>query len=121
MSTLLLVPYKCDAEQQGSKHTCCVAFQVFDFHHQKFCPGTWTTKEAVHAAMTTWPKGIRPVVHWSESQEGRKPHAHSDYVSVSFQDSRLLSCISNLHWHGLAWKIALVLVDFLEILNDLTN
>ncbi|EIE22309.1 UV-endonuclease UvdE [Coccomyxa subellipsoidea C-169] len=54
---------------------------VFDFHHQKFCPGTWTTKEAVHAAIATWPEGVRPVVHWSESQEGRKPHAHSDYVS----------------------------------------
>ena len=24
---------------------------------------------------------MRPVVHWSESQEGRKPHAHSDYIS----------------------------------------
>jgi UV DNA damage endonuclease len=23
---------------------------------------------------------VRPVVHWSESQEGRKPHAHSDFV-----------------------------------------
>ena len=37
----------------------------------------------MHAAIATWPPGIRPVVHWSESQEGRKPHAHSDYVSVS--------------------------------------
>lgn len=25
--------------------------------------------------------GVRPVVHWSESQAGRKPHAHSDFVS----------------------------------------
>ena len=32
--------------------------------------------------MATWPKGVRPVVHWSESQEGRIPHAHSDYISV---------------------------------------
>ena len=24
---------------------------------------------------------MRPVVHWSESQAGRKPHAHSDFVS----------------------------------------
>lgn len=30
--------------------------------------------------MRTWPPGVRPVVHWSESQAGRKPHAHSDYV-----------------------------------------
>ena len=56
--------------------------QVFDFHHQKFCPGSFNEKEALYAAMATWPKGVRPVVHWSESQEGRIPHAHSDYISV---------------------------------------
>jgi UV DNA damage endonuclease len=53
---------------------------VFDFHHYKFCPGELTEEEAFHAAIATWPQGIRPVVHWSESQRGRKPHAHSDYV-----------------------------------------
>ena len=56
--------------------------QVFDFHHHKFCPGDLTEKEAVYAAIATWPAGIRPVVHWSESQEGRKPHAHSDFIFV---------------------------------------
>ena len=56
--------------------------QVFDFHHQKFCPGDFNEKGALYAAVATWPKGIRPVVHWSESQEGRIPHAHSDYISV---------------------------------------
>lgn len=39
-----------------------------------------TQEEALRAAIATWPKGIRPVVHWSESQEGRIPHAHSDYI-----------------------------------------
>ena len=58
--------------------------QVFDFHHHKFCPGGLTEREAVYAAIATWPPGIRPVVHWSESQEGRKPHAHSDFIFVSF-------------------------------------
>ena len=53
---------------------------VFDFHHHRFCPGNFTEEEALRAAIATWPKGIRPVVHWSESQRGRKPHAHSDYV-----------------------------------------
>ncbi|KAL4853397.1 UV-damage endonuclease [Chlorella vulgaris] len=53
---------------------------VFDFHHHRFCPGSLSEKEALEAAMKTWPAGIRPVVHWSESQEGRKPFAHSDYV-----------------------------------------
>lgn len=63
--------------------------QVFDFHHQKFCPGGFNEKDALYAAMATWPKGVRPVVHWSESQEGRIPHAHSDYISVS----AALSCV----------------------------
>ena len=65
--------------------------QVFDFHHQKFCPGSFNEKEALYAAMATWPKGVRPVVHWSESQEGRIPHAHSDYISVSPPISSSLS------------------------------
>ena len=42
--------------------------------------GDWTEKEAFFAALGTWPKGIRPVVHWSESQEERRPSAHSDYI-----------------------------------------
>jgi UV DNA damage endonuclease len=32
---------------------------------------------AFMAAIKTWPQGVTPVVHWSESQEGRKAHAHS--------------------------------------------
>ena len=58
------------------------SLQVFDFHHQKFCPGDFNEKGALYAAVATWPAGIRPVVHWSESQEGRIPHAHSDYITV---------------------------------------
>ncbi|KAK9810874.1 hypothetical protein WJX73_004514 [Symbiochloris irregularis] len=53
---------------------------VFDFHHWKFCTGDQTQEEALADALSTWPKGIRPVVHWSESQEGRPGHAHSDYI-----------------------------------------
>lgn len=37
-------------------------------------------EESLLHAMATWPAGVRPVVHWSESQEGRMPKAHSDYV-----------------------------------------
>ncbi|EFN52893.1 hypothetical protein CHLNCDRAFT_138423 [Chlorella variabilis] len=61
-------------------HKLCGVPLVFDFHHHKFCPGSLTEKEALEAAVMTWPAGVRPIVHWSESQEGRKPHAHSDYV-----------------------------------------
>lgn len=39
-----------------------------------------TAEESLLHAVSTWPKGVRPVVHWSESQEGRMPKAHSDYV-----------------------------------------
>ena len=53
---------------------------VFDLHHQRFNRGAMTDREALEAAVATWPAGIRPVVHWSESQEGRKPLAHSDFV-----------------------------------------
>ena len=53
---------------------------VFDIHHARFCRGTMSSEEAFHAAIKTWPPGIRPIVHYSESQEGRKPLAHSDFV-----------------------------------------
>lgn len=39
----------------------------------------------MEAALATWPEGIRPVIHWSESQAGRKPLAHSDYVQGPLQ------------------------------------
>lgn len=44
-------------------------------------PGGLSEEEAFRLALSTWPPGIRPVVHWSESQRGRRPHAHSDYVN----------------------------------------
>ena len=44
------------------------------------CAGDWTEKEAFYAALETWPEGVRPVVHWSESQEDRRASAHSDYI-----------------------------------------
>ena len=30
--------------------------------------GGLSEEEALRAALATWPKGVRPVVHWSESQ-----------------------------------------------------
>ena len=59
---------------------------VFDYHHHRFCNGGLTEREALELAMSTWPKDITPVVHYSESrsieQEDEKirPQAHSDYV-----------------------------------------
>ena len=53
---------------------------VFDYHHYKFCPGVLTEDEALEMAASTWPWNIKPVVHYSESREGNKPQAHSDYI-----------------------------------------
>lgn len=44
------------------------------------CAGNWSEKEAFFAALETWPKDVRPAVHWSESQPDRKPAAHSEYI-----------------------------------------
>lgn len=57
---------------------------VFDFHHHKFCSGGLSHKEALELVIATWPQNIRPVVHWSESQAGRKPLAHSDMITKGY-------------------------------------
>jgi UV DNA damage endonuclease len=53
---------------------------VFDYHHHKFCTGDLTEQQALELAMSTWPVGITPAVHYSESAVGKKPQAHSDYI-----------------------------------------
>ena len=53
---------------------------VFDYHHHKFCTGDLSEQEALELATSTWPEGITPVVHYSESKAGGKPQAHSDYI-----------------------------------------
>ena len=60
---------------------------VFDYHHHKFCTGDMTEQEALELAISTWPEGITPVVHYSESKalhesnDKLKPQAHSDYIN----------------------------------------
>ena len=60
---------------------------VFDYHHHKFCTGDLTEQEALELAMSTWPKDIVPVVHYSESRskeqldETIRPQAHSDLIN----------------------------------------
>jgi len=53
---------------------------VFDYHHHKFCTGGLSEQAALELAITTWPKGITPAVHYSESRDDKKPQAHSDYI-----------------------------------------
>ena len=58
---------------------------VFDYHHHQFCTGDLSEEEALNLAVSTWPKGITPAVHYSESKALNenlkvKPQAHSDYI-----------------------------------------
>ena len=59
---------------------------VFDYHHHTFNTGDLTTEEALRLAMSTWPEGIVPAVHYSESKslhennDKLNPRAHSDFV-----------------------------------------
>jgi UV DNA damage endonuclease len=59
---------------------------VFDYHHHQFCTGDLSEEQALKLAATTWPKGITPVVHYSESKAlhennpKEKPQAHSLYI-----------------------------------------
>jgi UV DNA damage endonuclease len=61
---------------------------VFDYHHHQFCTGDMTEQEALQLASTTWPKDIRPIVHYSESKAlhendaKQKPQAHSEYINA---------------------------------------
>ena len=61
---------------------------VFDYHHHKFCTGGLSEEEALKLAVSTWPKGITPEVHYSESKSLHenntkiKPQAHSDYITT---------------------------------------
>lgn len=64
---------------------------VFDIHHHNFNTGGMDHKEAMALAGSTWPKGIRPVVHYSESKALHennnkiKLQAHSDFISDYIQ------------------------------------
>tara|TARA_B110000503_G_scaffold102468_1_gene153062 strand:+ start:993 stop:1934 length:942 start_codon:yes stop_codon:yes gene_type:complete len=60
---------------------------VFDYHHHQFCTGDLSEELALKLAITTWPSGIVPVVHYSESKSLHenntkiKDQAHSDYIN----------------------------------------
>jgi UV DNA damage endonuclease len=68
-------------------HKRCGIPIVFDYHHHQFCTGGLSEEEALKLAITTWPKGIKPIVHYSESKalheenNKLKPQAHSDYIN----------------------------------------
>lgn len=58
---------------------------VFDYFHHEFCTGGLSEQEAFLAAVSTWLKDIRPVVHFSSSRKKYEdptspPTAHADYI-----------------------------------------
>ncbi len=63
---------------------------VFDSHHFACGPQDSTYKEAFMMALETWPDGIRPTCHHSNSRKKyedpscRSPAAHSDYYYEPF-------------------------------------
>lgn len=74
---------------------------VFDYHHHRFCTGGLSEQEALELAMTTWPEGITPVVHYSESctllkENGKKkiPQAHSQFIDGPIDNyGHALDCV----------------------------
>ena len=70
---------------KGITQQCGVPI-VFDFYHHKFCTGGLSEQEALELALSTWPKGITPCTHYSESRrkehldESIRAQAHSDLI-----------------------------------------
>ena len=70
---------------KGISEQCGVPI-VFDYYHHKFCTGGLTEQEALNLAISTWPKGITPCCHYSESRrdehldESIRAQAHSDLI-----------------------------------------
>ena len=57
---------------------------VADLHHWLFCQEE-TLEDAVRLALTTWGKKT-PKIHYSESADGKRPQAHSDYILATVPD-----------------------------------
>jgi UV DNA damage endonuclease len=65
---------------------------TFDYHHHWCHPGELTQEEALKLASTTWPKGIKQLVHYSscqmihENTDQTNKRAHADYVYEHIND-----------------------------------
>lgn len=64
---------------------------TFDYFHHQFHPDGLTTQEAAELAAGTWPEGITPLFHYSESKNVNEnvqgnPRAHADYVFSRIDD-----------------------------------
>lgn len=64
--------------KEVAKH--CTIKLVLDIHHHRFCQQE-SLREAADMAFSTWEGFCEiPKVHYSESKEGARPQAHSDYI-----------------------------------------
>lgn len=67
--------------------TCRIPI-VFDYHHHECQKDPMSQESALKLAASTWPKDIKPVVHYSESKALHendtkiKVQAHSDYINA---------------------------------------
>lgn len=52
---------------------------TFDNLHHKCNPGEMTEQEAFDMSISTWPKDVVPLFHFSESLPGKNPRAHADF------------------------------------------
>ena len=64
---------------------------TFDYFHHQFHPDGLTTQDAAELASSTWPEGITPLFHYSESKNINEnvtgnPRAHADYVFSRIDD-----------------------------------
>lgn len=64
---------------------------TFDYFHHQFHPDGLSTEEAAKLAVSTWPRSITPLFHYSESKNinenvSGNPRAHADYVFSKIDD-----------------------------------
>ena len=65
---------------------------TFDYHHHWCHPGELTQEEALKLASTTWPKGVKQLVHFSscqmihENADQTNKRAHADYIYEEIND-----------------------------------
>jgi len=55
---------------------------TFDNLHNTCNPGKLSEQEAFDMALSTWPTGIIPLFHFSESLPGKNPRAHADFPTM---------------------------------------
>lgn len=52
---------------------------IFDIHHWQFC-NEWSAEDEANCALSTWGSKV-PKFHYSESADGKRKQAHSDYIN----------------------------------------